>query len=199
MLRRVGVAHLDHLVRRVQHDDTAVLDRERGCLPARQRSELSLHFPGDLLGQPARRSEQDGLGVGPVLGLRQQVGGHECRNGRRIGHDEHFGRPGRHIDRNGRRGDLLLGSRDVLVARSENLVYARDALRAVSHRSDRLRAACLEYVPDAGDRCRIQHGGGYASVFLRRGAQHDLFAAGYAAGTASISTVENNGADPPGT
>ena len=77
-----------------------------------------------------------------MLSLSQEVGGDPGRLGGIIGHDHGFSRPGQAIQSHLTK-DLLLGQRDKQVARANDFVYTRDALRAKGQRGNRLRAADL--------------------------------------------------------
>ena len=129
-----------------------------------------------------------------MFGLRQQVGGGE--GGRRfvVGQHQHLRGPGGQVDGHVVGADQLLGLGDIAVAGTENLVDARDALRAVGHGRHGLRPADGEDAVDAAQIGGIEDFGGYRAVGARGGAEDDL----PAAGTASISTVEKSGALPPG-
>ena len=180
VFRAVGVAECDQVVLAVHHDDAAVVQRPGRDVAARQFGQLSFHFADHLFGKTARRRQQNCLRVASVLGLRQQIGSHESGHGARIGHYQHFGRAGRHVDRHGRGADLLFGDGDVLVARAEDLIRFRDAFGAVSHRRDRLRPPRFENTVYAGQRGGIEDRRGDVAVFIGRGAENDFFAAGYA-------------------
>ena len=149
-------------------------------LGARQRRDLAFDLDRHRIEQGRIVAEQDHLRIRPVLGLRQQVGGHEHRVGAGVGDDQHFRRPRRHVDRRPVRalGCLPLGLVDPGIAGAEQLLATRHAGRAQAHRGDRLRPAELE---DARVR-RVgrgdQHRGIGAAVAARRRAQHDLAAAG---------------------
>ena len=75
-----------------------------------------------------------------MLRLRKEIGGDPVGIGGGVGEDQHFGRPGDHVD-----ADLsehpALGRRHPSVARSDDLDDGRDRLRAISQRRHRLRAA----------------------------------------------------------
>ena len=100
--------------------------------------------------------DQDRLRAGVVLGLRQQVGGDPVGIAVPVGEDQHFGRPGDHVD-----ADLAehhaLGRRHIGVAGADDLGDRRDGLRAIGQRRNRLRAADAIDLIDAGELGRGQH------------------------------------------
>ncbi len=74
-------------------------------------------------------------------------------------------------------GDDLLGGSDVGAARPEDLVDLRNALGAVSHCGDRLRAADLEHRVDAAELSGDEHSGICTTARSRRRAQNSTRAA----------------------
>ena len=91
-----------------------------------------------------------------VLGLGEQIGGDPGRVVLSVGDHHHLGRPCHHVDAD-LAVDLALGGGDIGVAGADDLGYGRDALGAISERSDRLRAAEAIDLIDAGKRCRHQN------------------------------------------
>ena len=88
MLRPVGVGQLDGLLDALGNDRNAlVLDGGRGDSPALQAGELTVDLGGYALGEGSVGGYQDRRGHLVVLGLRQEVGGNECRV-RRIVRDD---------------------------------------------------------------------------------------------------------------
>ena len=77
-----------------------------------------------------------------MLGLADQVGGDERRNGRAVGDQHDLARAGDAVDVD-RAEDVLLGQRDEEVARPDDLVdrLQPDRLHAVGQRRDALGAA----------------------------------------------------------
>ena len=100
--------------------------------------------------------DQDRLGAGVVLGLRQEIGGDPVGIAGPVGEDQHLRRPGDHVD-----ADLAehqaLGRRHIGIAGADDLGDRRDRLGAVGERRHRLRAAdAIDFV-DAGKLGRRQH------------------------------------------
>ncbi len=94
----------------------------------------------------ARRREgvaQNGSGVFIVLGLREQVGGHHGGVRLIVRDDKDLAGPGDHVDRH-LPEDLPLGLGNKSVARADDFVHRRYALRPVGQRRHGLRAAHLE-------------------------------------------------------
>ncbi len=77
-----------------------------------------------------------------MLGLREEIGSDEIGAGGVVRHHRDFARPGELIDRH-RADDLALGLDDPGIAGAENLLHARDAVRAVGERGDGLGSADL--------------------------------------------------------
>ena len=107
-----------------------------------------------------------------MLGLAQHVGRRVDRIRRLVGDDEDLARPCEHVDVD-MAVDLFLGQRDEDVARTRDLVDARDGLRAEGHRSDGLSAADLVDFLDAG-RTRGDEDVGIDFAVLRRYHHDDL-------------------------
>jgi hypothetical protein len=89
-----------------------------------------------------------------------------------VGNDQHFRRPGNHVDAD-RAEHAALRACDIGVARADDLVDLRNALRAVGQRRHRLRAADGEHTIHTGD---------------RRGSQHQRIAFAAGVGTTMISS-----------
>jgi hypothetical protein len=111
-------------------------------LAPRGRLELARQLRLDGRGEGRVPGDEQGRGVGAVLGLREQVGGHVHGIGGAVRDDHHFRRAGGQVDA-ALAEDLELGGRDPGVARADDAVHRRDTgLReSVGHRPDGLRAA----------------------------------------------------------
>ena len=113
-----------------------------------------------------------------MLGLRQEVGSHEGGIALGVGNDTHLGRTRRHVDGHVVEAHLLLGCHHILVARTENLIHLRHALRSVGHGADGLHATNLENLVHTSNAGSHQDGGVHAAFAVGRGAQHNLPASG---------------------
>jgi hypothetical protein len=60
-------------------------------IPGRQDCQLAFDFVPDRQRQPLRRGDKPGRTVRPVLGLAEQVGGHQCRIGTLVRQDAYLG------------------------------------------------------------------------------------------------------------
>ena len=116
-----------------------------------------------------------------MFGLREEVGGDPGGVGGLISNDQHFGRPGGHIDGGAVLLHLPLGFGDVGVAGAEDFIDGGAP-----------PTGWMVSMPQraAAQRISSATGGGVHSAMWRQPARR--------AGTASISTVENSGALPPG-
>ena len=77
MFRRVSIGNVECRLQRINDDQTHRCDRLRQYLGARQQRALALNFGKYGRGQCRPRRHQNGLRIGAVLGLRQEVGGDE--------------------------------------------------------------------------------------------------------------------------
>ena len=141
-----------------------------GDLCARQRRELALDRRVDRVGKRALVGDQDRLGGGVVLGLRQQVGRDPVRDCRRVGDDQHFGRAGDHVDAD-LAEHLALGGGDIGIAGADDLGDRRDGRGAIGERRDGLRAADAIDLVDAGEMRGGQHQ--RIELAVRRRHHHD--------------------------
>ena len=116
-----------------------------------------------------------------MLSLREHVGGYEVGPCRVVGHHQHLRGAGGHVD-GGVHAHLLLGMSHVAVAGPENFVDGRDALRAVSHGSDGLRAADAVDGVHAATVGGVDDFGRNEAVGTLWRAEHHLLAAGNAGG-----------------
>ena len=124
-----------------------------------------------------------------VFGLRHQIDRDECRHGGLVGEHEHLGGAGEHVDAHVAHHELL-GGGDVRVARTDDLVDARDGVGAIGERGDRLSAADLVDLGDTGLRGGGQRVGVHRAVRRRRHDHRDLVDARDGAGIAFMSTLE---------
>ena len=126
----------------VAHRNQRAGARERGAddvAPLQRRQQL-FNGLGHLLGEFFIQAEQDGLRRLVVLGLGKEVHRHPLGIGLAVAHDDDLGRPGNHVDAHNAEHQAL-GSGDVDISRSDNLIDPGDGLRAVRQRRHRLRAA----------------------------------------------------------
>jgi hypothetical protein len=149
----------------------------RASFAARQHGEALLHLRHDLPGQRSRRRDEQRRRQLVVLRLRDQVDGADRRVGGLVGDDDRLGRSVDRVDADVAE-DGALGERDEDAARPDDLVDAREGLRAIGERRDRLGAGGGEDAVDAGDR-----GGGefyvrYAPVRSCGADENDVFDAG---------------------
>jgi hypothetical protein len=115
-----------------------------------------------------------------VLRLGKEVRGCEARIRLPIRYHHRFRGPGQALYAD-RAEHGALGEDHEEVSRTCDLVHARNALRAVGHGGDRLRAAKGEHTVHASNGCRRQHDIGHPPIrILRRRADHDLLHAGHA-------------------
>ena len=114
-----------------------------------------------------------------MLGLGQNIRGDVARRSAR-GQDQHFRRAGGHVNRAIIGNDALRGG-DVAIAGAANFVHARNRLRAVGERADRLRAAHAGNFRHAenfrgceqrGTRLRAGHDDALHAGHLRRDRRH---------------------------
>ena len=113
-----------------------------------------------------------------MLGLGKQVGRHEIGPRPAVGHHQHLGRPGRHVNGHPETLRQLFGRHHVSVARAEQLVHRRNAFRAEGHPGDGLDTSHAEYLLDPAQARRPQHRRIHPAVLAGRGAHHHLGAAG---------------------
>ncbi len=104
---------------------------------------------GDALGKVGAIGDQDRLRGGIVLGLREEVRGKPVRIVVGVGDDEHFRRPGDHVDSD-RAEDEPLRCGDVVAAGADDLGDGRYRCGAVGERRNRLGAADPIDFVDAG-------------------------------------------------
>ena len=112
---------------------------------ARGVLEQSVERRLDLVRQRRVGRHEIRRGARVVLGLRHEVDRDERRLGRLVGEHQDLARAREHVDTDVAH-DQLLRRGDVGVARTGDLVDARDAARPVRERGDGLRAAHLVYL-----------------------------------------------------
>ncbi len=145
VLGRVVVGKPDHLLPVPEQHRHARLQSLRREVPAGQLAQLLFQGEIHLLQQPLRIRDEHHLGVGPVLGLRQQIGRNEIRVSGVIGNDQDLRRTGGHVDGHPVPAGHLLGHRHVLVAGAEDLVYGRHGFGAEGEGGNGLRATDFDY------------------------------------------------------
>ena len=124
-------------------------ERAGGDLAARRLLEQDLERLVDEVGQLGVGRDEVGRRARVVLGLRHEVDRDERGHRGLVGEHEDLGGAGEHVDAHVAH-DELLGGGHVRVAGADDLVDARDGLGAVRERGDRLRAADLVDLVDAG-------------------------------------------------
>ena len=174
----IQVGYLDHLGRALHDDDAAFGQCAGGDFGASQLAELPFYLTFDGGSQRSGGGYQQGLAVGTVFGLREQVGGDERCAGRVVGQHHHLRGAGGHVDGHGAQTEELFGGGDVTVAGAENLVDARNFGGAEGHGGHGLCAADFVDAGDAAELCGPEDFGGDATVALRRCAENHLLAAG---------------------
>ncbi len=142
--------------------------------------------------------DEDRDGVGPVLGLRQEVQGDQLRIGVCIGDHDAFAGACGHVDRHVR-GDRPLGFGHPGVARADDAIHGGHGLCAVGQRRDRLRATHAQDPIDA-DAPRGHEDRGCDASRPRRGGVATISSSTPAsfAGTPHMITELASGARPPG-
>ena len=176
---RIGIAEVEHGAAVGKHQYAAVAERLLNKFLARQQCGLALHLGGYFVGKVLALAHQYGLAVGAMLGLRQHVGCHIAGLGGVVGHDEHFGGAGRHVD--GRVGaHKLLGMGNETVAGAKYLVHTGYALCAIRHGGNGLCTAHAVDVVNTASIGRIYYFGGDAAVGTLGRAKHHVLATGYA-------------------
>ncbi len=128
--------------------DAVSLDRSARDVGSGERLELRAELDANRFGHRGRRADEERVRGLVVLGLREEVRSDEPRVGLVVRDDEDFARAGDRVDRD-RAEDEALRARDVEVSGANDLVDARDRLRAVRERGDRLRAARVDDRRDA--------------------------------------------------
>ena len=107
---------------------------------ARQARKLALDRGRDRFCKRRAVGDQDRLRGSVMLRLGQQIGGDPIRVAALVGDDEHFRRPGDHVDAD-RAENTALGGGDIGVSGPDDFRDGRNGLRAIGQRRDRLRAA----------------------------------------------------------
>ena len=171
VLRRDSIDERHRLLKRADHDDgTEIAPGGAGNLGARQACELRRHGALDHVRECLVVGDQDCLGAGIVLGLRQKVGRDPIRMAAAVGEDQYLRGTRDHID-----ADLAehqpLGRRHVGVAGTDDFGNRGDGCGAVGERGHCLRAADTIDFVDAGQLRRRQHQ--RAELALRRRHHHD--------------------------
>ena len=131
----------ERLFVRIDQDNPAVVaPRRAGDLRRREDGELAFDLRRHRVREHRGGGDQRRRRGRPVLGLAEQVGGDHFRVRRLVGDHEDFGRPGEQVDADAP-VKLPLGFRHVGVARPDQHVDRRDALRPQPHGADRLDPA----------------------------------------------------------
>ncbi len=110
--------------------------------------------------------DQDRLGAGVMLGLRQEIAGDPVGMAALVGEDQDFRGARDHVDADPAE-DQALGGRHIGIAGADDLGDRRDALRAVGERRHRLCPADAVDFVDAGELRRRQHQGRELAVRRR--------------------------------
>ena len=168
VFRSVFIGHRNCLFHILHQNQLTVCQGLFGHFPTRQTSQLTLHFVFHFIEQLFRSSNQNYLTIHPVFSLRKQIGSHKSRIGSFIGNNFYFRRSGRHIDCYIVQRNLLLGSHDILIARSENLIYLRYTFRSVSHGTNGLYTTCLKNLAYTRNLSRIENSRMNFAFLVRR-------------------------------
>ena len=180
MFRRNAIGKPNRGIERRRDQNRArLLQRLPRRIRFRQIAQLLFYFSRNSFRESRRWSDQQRDRVRIVLGLRQKIRGDIARRsaGRE---DQHFRRAGRHVNRAIVGDDALRGG-NVAIAGAANLVHARNRLRAVGERADRLRAAHARNFRHAqnfssgeqrGTRLRAGHDDALYASHLRRDRRH---------------------------
>src|SRR5439155_89932 len=137
-------------------DDPVVGERPLDDRFARRAGDLPCELGLQGIGERRAGGDTPGAGVLIVLGLGDQVRRDEPHLGGLIGDDQHLCRTRQHVDSDVPR-DLPLRFGDEPIARTHDLVDARNRGRPVSERGDRLRAPDPEHPIHAGESRRGQY------------------------------------------
>lgn len=181
MLRRDAVGERQRLFGRAGgHEIAEVPQRGFGDRAPRQGRELSLELLTERPEEGLVAANDAGDGAFVVLGLGQHVGGEMAHVRLAVGDDQHFARPGDHVDVDDAE-ELLLRRRYVDVAGADDLVDLRDRLGAVGERGHGLRP------PDGVDRVDTAKLGGGEDcrcdpLGAHRSDRHDLLDTGDSSG-----------------
>ena len=170
----IFVRQFDGLFHIFHHNKLTVGKRFLRNFLTGQKFQLTFHFLFHSLLQNLRSSNQHCLTIHTVFSLAQQIRSYKYRICRFIRQYFHFRRTGRHINRHITQTDQLFRCRHILVSRTEYLVNLRHAFRSVSHRSNSLHAACLEYPAHPCHLCSKKNSRMHPSFFIRWCAKHNL-------------------------
>ncbi len=146
----------------------------------RQARGLAPHLPRGFLCQRRAGRDEQGLRIGTVFGLREQIGGDEIAAGGVIRNHHDLGHAGGQVGGRARGvlRDQHFGGGHEGIARPENFVALGYGRRAVGHGGDGLSAARLEHLIDAGLARGDQHRRIGGAVARGRRAHHPHRAAG---------------------
>jgi len=174
MLRRELIGESDAVLEGCDLDKPGIVEGFADEIATRERFELLVDFFFDGFEEfPVGGDEPDAFVSGPVLGLREQIGGCEFCLGGVIGEDHEFAGTGEEID-----GDVAddqaFGGDDVSVARAEDFLYAANCVSAVGHSGDGLCAADTVNLGGSGNARGVEQGGVDRTVFAAGRADHDF-------------------------
>ena len=184
VFRRIGIRPLHGFIKRGQYDGLAVLKRLPRDVAPGQFFQLQVHFCLHLVDQVRAVAEQDDLAIWPVLGLAEQVGCYKRRICRMIGHNRHFGRPGRHVYGHAFQRDELFGGGHPGVAGTKNLIDGCDTRQPICHGTNGLYASKPVYLLNAAKLSSVQHRRVRVAIGSGRGTQHHVSATCYLCGHA---------------
>ena len=110
--------------------------------------------------------------------LRKKIGSHKHRVGRFVSQNLYLRRPRRHINGDIPQADKLLGSGDILIAGTKDLINFRNTLCPVSHSGNGLYSTNLKDFADSSQTSGKQDSRMYLSILIRRCTKYNLFTSG---------------------
>ena len=184
MLRRVGVDEGDRGVGVRRDRDQPVTRQGRGDhVPPLQAGDERRDLALDRIGKGRARGHEGRRGVGPVLGLRDEIGGGDQRVGVIVREDHPLRWAGGHVDPHDP-DDLELGRRDPGIAGADDPVdrlerrVDRARRPAEGQRPDGLGAAGDEHGIDLQEACGAEEDGMDDAARVGRRGDDDLADAG---------------------
>ena len=176
VLGRDEIGDRHGLLRRVGNDHHAARAEGRFNLgTTRGVGDEPLDRCRDLVGKCVVPGDEPGEAVGTVLGLQNHIDGGEISWIGAVGDHDHLGWPGKGRRDADRAGDLLLGERDIDVARTDDDIDGPNRLGAMRDGADRLRPADRHDLVGACDLRRREHDVGDLAIRAGRDTHDDLF------------------------
>ena len=141
MLRRVVVAQADCFLGIVGDiDDSLIAPGEAGDFASRQNRELLFQLIHRLPRKVLAQADEADAAVGVVLGLPQQIAGHQRGIGVIVGDHQNLGRPRQQID-TAAPEELALGFGHEAVARAAQHVHRLQSIQPEGHQRQRRNPA----------------------------------------------------------